>query len=180
MSYRDELRDLLVGKSLKKGDFTLSSGQKSTYYIDGKLTTLDSRGAFLVARVFLAMLADDVPDAVGGLTLGADPIIGSLLALAGMEDLELKGLIVRKQAKEHGTQSLVEGPIVKGDRVVVVEDVLTTGASSLKAVQAIRDLGGVVDRVFVVVDREQGGRENLKKAGCRVESIFSVSELLRV
>lgn len=180
MSYRDELRDLLVGKSLQKGDFTLSSGQKSTYYIDGKLTTLDARGAFLVARVFLAMLADDVPDAVGGLTLGADPIIGSLIALAGMEDLPLRGLIVRKQPKEHGTRSLVEGPIKKGDRVVVVEDVLTTGASSLKAVEAIRELGGLVDRVFVVVDREQGGRENLKKAGCRVEAIFSVNELLSV
>ena len=180
MSHRDELLDLLVKKSLRRGDFTLSSGQKSTYYIDGKLTTLDSRGAFLVARVFLAMLADDVPDAVGGLTLGADPIVGSLLALAGLEDLELKGFIVRKQAKEHGTQSLVEGPIGKGDRVVVVEDVLTTGASSLKAVDAVRELGCVVDRVLVIVDREQGGRENLKKAGCRVEAIFSVSELLRV
>jgi orotate phosphoribosyltransferase len=180
MSYRDELRDLLAAKSLKKGDFTLSSGQKSTYYINGKLTTLDSRGAFLVARVFLAMLADDVPDAVGGLTLGADPIVGSLLALAGMEDLELRGLIVRKQAKEHGTQSLVEGHVGKGDRVVVIEDVLTTGASSLKAVEAIRATGGVVDRVLVVVDREQGGRDNLKKAGCRVEAIFSVKELLGV
>ena len=180
MSYRDELRDLLIERSLKRGDFTLSSGQKSTYYIDGKHTTLDSRGAFLVARIFLAMLADDVPDAVGGLTLGADPIVGSLLALAGMEDLELKGFIVRKQAKEHGTQSLVEGPVGKDDRVVVVEDVLTTGTSSLKAIEAIRAVGGVVDRVLVVVDREQGGRENLRKAGCRVEAIFSVNELLGV
>ena len=179
MSYRDELLDLLVKKSLKKGDFTLSSGQKSTYYIDGKLTTLDSRGAFLVGRILLAMLADDVPDAVGGLTLGADPIVGSILSLAGMEDLELKGFIVRKQAKEHGTQSLVEGPLEKGDRVVVVEDVLTTGSSSLKAIQAVRDIGCTVDRVLAVVDREQGARENLKKAMCRAESIFSVNELLR-
>jgi orotate phosphoribosyltransferase len=180
MTYREELLQLLVKKSLKKGDFTLSSGQKSTYYIDGKLSTLDARGAFLVARIFLAMLADDVPRAVGGLTLGADPIVGSMLALAGMEDLELKGFIVRKQAKEHGTQSLVEGPLVKGDRVVVVEDVLTTGASSLKAINAVREIGCVCDRVLGVVDREQGARENLKKEGCRVEAIFSVGELLRV
>ena len=179
MTYREELLQLLVKKSLKKGDFTLSSGQKSTYYIDGKLSTLDARGAFLVARIFLAMLADDVPRAVGGLTLGADPIVGSMLALAGMEDLELKGFIVRKQAKEHGTQSLVEGPLAKGDRVVVVEDVLTTGASSLKAIHAVREIGCVCDRVFGVVDREQGARENLKKEGCRAEAIFSVNELLR-
>jgi len=179
MTYRDELLHLLVKKSLKRGDFTLSSGQKSTYYIDGKLTTLDSRGAYLVARIFLAMLADDVPDAVGGLTLGADPIVGSMLTLAGMEDLDLKGFIVRKQAKEHGTQSLVEGRLEKGDRVVVVEDILTTGSSSLKAIQAVRELGCEVNRVLAVVDREQGAKENLKKARCRVEAIFSVSELLR-
>jgi orotate phosphoribosyltransferase len=179
MTYRDELLKILLEKSLKKGDFTLASGQKSAYYIDARLTTLDARGAFLAARIFLAMLADDVPRAVGGLTLGADPIVGSMLALAGMEDLELKGFIVRKQAKEHGTQSLVEGPLVAGDRVVVVEDVMTTGGSSLKAVRAVREMGCLCDRVLGVVDREQGARENLKKEGCRAEAIFSVNELLR-
>lgn len=178
MSYRDELRDLLISKSLRTGDFTLSSGQKSTYYINGKLTTLDARGAFLVGRVLLAMLADDVPDAVGGLTLGADPVVGAMLALAGLEDLDLNGFIVRKQAKEHGTQSLVEGPLEKGQRVAIIEDVLTTGASALKAVEAVRALGCTVDRVLVIVDREQGGRENLQKEGCRVEAVFSVRELL--
>jgi orotate phosphoribosyltransferase len=180
MSNRNELLELIVKNSLKRGDFTLSSGKKSTYYIDGKLTTLDSRGSFLVARVFLAMLSDSVPDAVGGLTLGADPIIGSMLALAGMEDLPLRGFIVRKEAKGHGTQSLVEGPVSKADRVVVLEDVLTTGSSSLKAVNAVRDLGCEVDRVLAVVDREQGAKENLKEAGCRMEAIFSVKELLAV
>ncbi len=180
MSYRNELLDLIVKNSLKRGDFTLSSGKQSTYYIDGKLTTLDSRGAFLVARTLLAMLADDVPDAVGGLTLGADPIIGSMLALAGMEDLPLKGFIVRKQAKGHGTQSLVEGPVAKGDRVVVIEDVLTTGSSSLKAVEAVRELGCEVKRVLALVDREQGAKDNITNAGCRMEAIFTVDELLRV
>lgn len=180
MSNRNELLELIVKNSLKRGDFTLSSGKKSTYYIDGKLTTLNSRGSFLVARVFLAMLSDSIPDAVGGLTLGADPIIGSMLALAGMEDLPLRGFIVRKEAKGHGTQSLVEGSVSKGDRVVVIEDVLTTGSSSLKAVNAVRDLGCEVDRVLAVVDREQGAKENLKEAGCRMEAIFSVKELLAV
>jgi orotate phosphoribosyltransferase len=180
MSHRDELLELLLKKSFKKGDFTLASGKKSKYYIDGKLTTLDSRGGYLAARIFLAMLADDVPDAVGGLTLGADPIIGSMLALAGMEDLELKGFIVRKAAKDHGTQSLVEGALGKGDRVAIIEDVVTTGSSALKAVDAVKPLGCEVVKVIALVDREQGGRENMKKAGCRLESIFSIKELLEI
>ncbi len=178
MSYRDELLEILAEHSLERGDFTLSSGQKSDYYINGKLSTLDARGSYLVARVFLAMLSDDVPDAVGGLTLGADPIVGSILSLAGMEDLPLKGFIVRKSAKEHGTQSLVEGPVGKGDRVVIIEDVVTTGGASLRAVEAVRGIGCEVTRVLAIVDREQGGRENLREAGCRLESIFAVSELL--
>ena len=178
-SYRSELLDLLLKKSFKRGEFILASGKKSDYYVDARLTTLDARGGYLIARIFLAMLTDDVPDAVGGLTLGADPVIGSMLALAGLEDLDLKGCIVRKQAKEHGTQSLVEGPLSEGDRVVIIEDVLTTGGSSLKAVKAVRDLGCEVQRVLGVVDREQGARENLKEAGCRMESIFTVGELLR-
>jgi len=178
-SYRSELLEILLKKSFKRGEFILASGQKSNYYVDARLTTLDARGGYLIAKIFLAMLADDVPNAVGGLTLGADPIIGSMLALAGLEDLDLKGCIVRKKAKEHGTQSLVEGPLSRGDRVVIIEDVLTTGGSSLKAINAVRDMGCEVKRVLGVVDREQGARENLKEAGCHMESIFTVSELLR-
>jgi orotate phosphoribosyltransferase len=178
MSHRDELLEILLRRSFKKGDFTLASGQKSTYYVDGKQTTLDSRGAYLIARIFLAMMADDVPDAVGGLTLGADPIIGSMLSLAGMEDLELKGIIVRREAKGHGTARLTEGPLSKGDRVVIIEDVVTTGGSSAKAIQAVRDAGGEVTRVLAIVDRQQGGKENLREIGCRLESIFTVDELL--
>lgn len=178
MTQREELLGLLVRRSLKRGEFTLASGQKSTYYIDGKLSTLDSRGAYLAARIFLAMISDDIPDAVGGLTLGADPIVGAMLSLAGMEDLQLEGFIVRKAAKEHGTKAKVEGPVEAGKRVVVVEDVITTGSSSLKAIDAIREMGCEVSRVLAIVDREQGGRENLRKAGCRLESIFSIGELL--
>ena len=178
MSYRDQLARHLADNSLKTGDFTLASGKSSNYYINSKLTTLDARGAYLAARMFLTMLADDVPDAVGGLTLGADPIVGAMLSLAGLEDLDLKGFIVRKSAKEHGTQSLVEGPVGKGDRVVIIEDVVTTGGASLRAVEAVRGIGCEVTRVLAIVDREQGGRENLREAGCRLESIFAVSELL--
>jgi orotate phosphoribosyltransferase len=178
MSHRDELLQIILERSFKKGEFTLASGQKSNYYIDGKQTTLNGRGSYLAARIFLAMLADDVPDAVGGLTLGADPIVGSMLALAGLEDLDLSGFIVRKEAKGHGTQSRVEGPVKKGDRVVVIEDVVTTGGSSIKAIEAVREVGCDVTRVLALVDREQGGKENLAAEGCRLESIFSIGELL--
>jgi orotate phosphoribosyltransferase len=178
MSHRDELLEILMKNSFKRGEFTLTSGAKSNYYINGKLSALDSRGAYLVARIFLAMIADDVPDAVGGMTLGADPIIGSMLSLAGMEDLALRGFIVRKAAKEHGTQSLVEGSLREGDRVVIIEDVTTTGGSSLKAIEAVEALGCKVTKVLVIVDRLQGAEENLKKKGYRLESIFTIEELL--
>lgn len=178
MTHRDELLGHVMKHAFKRGDFTLASGKKSEYYINGKMTTLDARGAYLAARIFLAMLADDVPDAVGGLTLGADPIVGSMIALAGLEDLDLRGVIVRKEAKGHGTQSLIEGPLNEGDRVVVIEDVVTTGSSSLKAVDAIRAAGCTVDRVFALVDRNQGGQKNLSEASCRLEAIFDIKELL--
>jgi orotate phosphoribosyltransferase len=178
MTHREELLRIVMEKSFRRGDFTLSSGQKSNYYIDGKQTTLDARGSFLVGRIMLAMMSDDVPQAVGGLTLGADPIVGAITAIAGMEDLPLKGFIVRKEAKGHGTKSRIEGPLDKGDRVVIVEDVVTTGGASLKAVEAVRAFGCEVDRILALVDREQGGKENLREQGCRLESIFFVSELL--
>ncbi len=179
MTLRDELLRHLLEHSFKTGEFTLASGRKSRYYVNGKMTTLDARGAYLVARTFLAIIADDVPDAVGGLTLGADPIVGSMLSLAGLEDLGLRGFIVRKQSKDHGTKSLVEGSLRKGDRVVVVEDVVTTGGSSLQAIAAVRELGCEVRRVLAVVDREEGGRQNLADAGCSLEAIFTAGELLR-
>ncbi len=175
---RDELLRLLIRRSLRTGDFTLASGRRSHYYINGKLTTLDARGAYLVGRIFLAMIADDVPHGVGGLTLGADPIVGAMTALAGLEDLPLYGVIVRKAAKDHGTRSRIEGPLEAGHRVVVVEDVVTTGGSSLEAIEAIREAGGEVSRVLAIVDREQGGRERLGRAGCRLEAVFTARELL--
>jgi orotate phosphoribosyltransferase len=178
MNYRDELKKHIATHALKKGEFTLTSGKKSNYYINGKLSTLDARGAYLVGRTFLAMIADDVPDAVGGLTLGADPIIGAMLSLAGLEDLQLKGFIVRKEVKGHGTKLQVEGPIVGDERVVVIEDVVTTGGSSLKAINALEDSGCTVTRVLAVVDREEGGKENLAAEGYRLESIFTARELL--
>jgi orotate phosphoribosyltransferase len=178
MTLRNELLQHILAHSFRTGQFTLASGKTSTYYINGKMTTLDARGAYLVARTFLAMIADDVPDAVGGLTLGADPIIGAMLALAGLEDLSLRGCIVRKQSKDHGTKSLVEGTLGEGDRVVIVEDVVTTGGSSLEAIRAVRALGCTVKRVIAIVDREEGGKAALAEAACSLEAIFTASELI--
>lgn len=178
MTLREELKHHILEHSFQRGEFTLSSGKKSDYYINGKLTTLDGRGAYLVARVFLAMMADDIPDAVGGLTLGADPIVGAVLGLAGLEDLSLAGFIVRKATKEHGTRSRVEGPIEAGDRVVVIEDVVTTGASALEAIDAVTAMGCRVTRVLAVVDREDGGREALAARGVALEAVFTARELM--
>lgn len=178
MTLRDELLQHLLAHSFRTGEFTLASGRKSNYYINGKMTTLDARGAYLVGRTFLAMVADDVPDAVGGLTLGADPIVGSMIALAGLEDLPLKGFIVRKEAKGHGTQSLVEGPLSPENRVVVIEDVVTTGGSALQAIAAVKAIGCEVRKVLAVVDREEGGRDALKKEGYALEAIFTAHELM--
>ncbi len=178
MTLRDELLQHLLSNSFRTGEFTLASGRKSNYYINGKMTTLDARGAYLVARTFLAMIADDVPHAVGGLTLGADPIVGAMLSLAGLEDLPLRGFIVRKQSKDHGTRSLVEGTLHEGDRAVIVEDVVTTGGSSLQAIAAVRAMGCEVRRVVAVVDREEGGKAALEAEGCRLEAIFTANELL--
>ncbi len=178
MTLRDELLQHLLTHSFRTGEFTLASGRKSNYYINGKMTTLDARGAYLIGRTMLAMVADDAPDAVGGLTLGADPIVGAMIALAGLEDLPLKGFIVRKEAKGHGTQSLIEGAIAQGERVVIIEDVVTTGGSALQAIAAVKAAGGDVRKVIAVVDREEGGREALKQEGYPLEAIFTARELM--
>ena len=126
---RERLKEILLEKAIKFGDFTLASGQKSTYYINGKMATLDSEGLNLTAEIFLDMIDGIECDAVGGPTLGADPIIGAVVALAHNRGRKLSGLIVRKETKDHGTQKLIEGPVAEGMKVVVVEDVTTTGGS---------------------------------------------------
>jgi len=178
MTHREELQAMLITRSLRTGEFTLASGKTSPYYINGKLTTLDSRGAYLVARIFLAMLANDMPDAVGGLTLGADPIVGAMLSLGGMEDLAVTGFIVRKAAKDHGTQRQIEGRLPESGRAVVIEDVVTTGGSALQAIEAVRQSGCRVDRVLAIVDRQEGGQELLEREGCALDAVFTASELL--
>jgi orotate phosphoribosyltransferase len=176
---------LLAERSAKRGDFVLASGRRSTLYVDCRLTTMHPEGQLLIGRVGLAALrASGWPvDAVGGLTLGADPIAyaiahASALATERGDGEMVRAFTVRKEAKQHGTGKLIEGPFAVGDRVVVVEDVITTGGSALKAVDAVRAAGGTVLGVLALVDRQEGGREALEAAGLQVMSLVTAAELV--
>lgn len=167
-----ELKSLLKETgAFKTGDFVLSSGKRSNFYIDCRKITLHPQGARLIARVILDKIKGLKVDAIGGLTLGADPITGAVVALS-----DIPGFIVRKKEKEHGTKQKIEGFIEPGWSVVVVEDVATTGASALQAISAVEAAGARVVKVIPVVDREEGAAEALKNYD--FDPIFKKSELL--
>lgn len=176
---RAELVDLLANRSLQTGTFTLSSATTSTYYIDARRTTMSARGLDLVGRLGLAAIRDAGWDAqlVGGLTLGADPVAFAIAVASRHAPPELNAFTVRKTAKDHGTGRLIEGCFAPGARVVVVEDVLTTGASALRAVEAVAKEGARVLGVLAVVDRHGGGREGVERAGYNVRALVSAEEL---
>ena len=175
---RQELLRLLAHKSFKLGQFKLSSGISSDYYIDCRLTTLDSRGSQLTGQVFLEEIRQREwkPQAIGGLTMGADPIVVAVSVTSG----ELSGFLVRKAEKEHGTGQRIEGFRGKGARVVIVDDVCTTGASTIQAIEAARDFGFVVVGAMCLVEREEaGGRPNVEKAAAPAPfvSIFKANDI---
>lgn len=156
---RERLRQLLREHSLKTGDFVLASGRRSRHYFDSKQTTLLPEGAYLAAVQVLHTLrtCGVEADAIGGMTLGADPIVCPVACLSRIEGPELRAFIVRKAAKEHGTQSLIEGPLEPHSRVIVVDDVVTTGGSTLRAIEAVQAAGHRVVAVVSLVDRDEGG-----------------------
>jgi orotate phosphoribosyltransferase len=160
---RDRLLELLKSRSLMFGEFTLASGRKSHYYFDSKKTTLLAEGAWLTAREVLRTIREHglAADAIGGLTLGADPIVCPVAALSFAEGPPLRAFIVRKEAKEHGTARRIEGALEPGSRVVIVDDVVTTAGSTLKAIEAAEEAGHTVVAVVCIVDREEGGTEKL-------------------
>jgi orotate phosphoribosyltransferase len=177
VSLRQVLLDLFVKLAYKEGDFLLSSGQKSSYYINGKQVTLKGDGALAIGRLIFAMLPDNT-QAVAGLTLGADPIVTAVSVVSAYENKSIPALIVRKEAKGHGTMAYIEGPTLSdGANVVVLEDVVTTGKSAMLAVERLRDAGYTVDRIISIVDREQGGEEFYRSQGLNFESIFTISEI---
>ncbi len=168
---KQELKKLLLETgAVKTGEFTLSSGKKSNFYVDCRKVTLHPAGAKLIAGIVLEKIKGLKVDAIGGLTLGADPIASSVVALS-----DIPGFIVRKKAKEHGTQQKIEGIIEKGFNVVIVEDVATTGASALQAIEAVENFGCKVVKVISVVDREEGASETLKNYD--FDPIFKKSDL---
>ena len=162
---RDRLKAMLKEHSLMFGDFTLVSGKKSKYYFDSKKTTLLPEGAYLTAAEILKTLRDNEirADAIGGMTLGADPIVCPVAALSQIEGAPLRAFIVRKEAKDHGTGRQIEGNLEPGSRVVVVDDVVTTAGSTLRAIEAVQAAGHEVVAVICLVDREEGGTEKLSK-----------------
>ncbi len=174
---KTRLKEILLEKAVKFGDFTLASGKKSNYYINGKMATLDSEGLYLTAEFMLDKLDGIDCDAVGGLTLGADPIIGAVTALAHQRGRKMIGFIVRKETKDHGTRSLVEGPLQEGMKVAIIEDVSTTGGSATKAINAAREFGCEIVKILVLVDRRQGAEDKFREMGLAFDPIFRKEEL---
>jgi orotate phosphoribosyltransferase len=174
---REKLLELFCRVAYKSGNFTLSSGQSSSYYVNSKLVTLNPYGALWTGQILLSMLPPDV-GAVGGLTLGADPIVSAVSVVSAYENRPITALIVRKQAKGHGTADWVEGPPLEaGAKVVVVEDVVTTGKSAMLAVERLRLAGYQVDRIIALVDRDQGGAELYAKEGLEFSTVFAIAEI---
>ena len=180
MDQRSRLLDLLAQRSARRGAFTLSSGKQSDLYVDCRLTTMHPEGLALIGPLGLHALGERGwhPDAVGGLTLGADPVSYAIAYASQLAGMPTRAFTVRKEAKTHGTGKLIEGPFASGDRVVVIEDVITTGGSALKAVEAVRAAGGNVVGVLAVVDREEGGREAIEAQGLEVESLAKAAEIV--
>jgi orotate phosphoribosyltransferase len=174
---RQTLLDLLCTKAYKEGDFTLSSGQKSAYYINGKLATLDPIGAIAVGRLLRQELMPQT-QAVAGLTLGADPMVSAISVVSAYEGSPISALIIRKEAKGHGTQAYIEGPLPPtGSTIAVIEDVVTTGQSALKAVHRLQEAGYEVRQVLALVDREQGGAKLYQDSGLAFKALFAIPDL---
>lgn len=173
------LEELLLSRSVRYGDFLLASGQRSSYYIDCRLTTMSAEGMVLIGREGVRAIREAgwKATAVGGLTLGADPVAYAIAAASFAQGPPMDAFTVRKEPKQHGTQRLIEGNFAPGAAVVVVEDVITSGGSALKAIEAVVDGGGSIAGVLAVVDREQGGRDRLKAAGFAVHSLTTASAL---
>jgi orotate phosphoribosyltransferase len=180
MPDHDRLLTLLAERSARRGHFTLASGRQSTLYIDARLTTMSPDGLALIGPLGLAALQASgwSVDSVGGLTLGADPVTYAIAYASAMAGTPIRAFTVRKEPKAHGTGRQIEGPFREGDRVAVIEDVITTGGSALRAVEAVRAAGGVVAGVLALVDREEGGRDALERAGLPVIALLRAADVV--
>jgi orotate phosphoribosyltransferase len=179
VSLRQKLLDLFCQVAYQEGDFLLSSGQRSSYYINGKQVTLHPWGGLAVGRIILPLVPENGV-AVAGLTLGADPIVTSVSVVGAYEGRSLAALIIRKEAKGHGTRAYIEGPVLpEGSQITVLEDVVTTGGSAMQAVERLRQAGYQVNGIIALVDREQGGAELYQQAGLPFQAVFSIRDIQR-
>jgi orotate phosphoribosyltransferase len=181
MTDEDRLTKLLAERSTKRGQFTLASGKQSKYYIDARLTTMSPDGLTLIGQLGLSKLRQSgwPVDSVGGLTLGADPISYAISYASAQSSHPVRAFTVRKEAKAHGTAKTIEGPFRKSDRVAIIEDVITTGGSALRAIDAVRAEHGIVSGVLALVDREEGGRQAIEAAGVPVISMMTASQIIK-
>jgi len=173
------LKQLLLERSVKRGSFVLASGKHSDIYVDARLTTMSPEGMLIIGKLGLTMILEHGwhPDSIGGLTMGADPVAFAISHTSALEGMPLRAFSVRKETKAHGTGNQIEGPFQKGDRVVVIEDVITTGKSALQAIDAIERLGGDILGVLAVVDRQDGGREAIGARGYEVIALTNMRDL---
>lgn len=182
MDYRKRLEELIKERALKVADqpiFKLSSGKMSNYYLDLRTITLDPEGGYIIGNLIYQMIKDKNVDAIGGLTLGADPIAYATSLVSFINNNPIKPFVVRKEPKGHGTGKQIEGNVKPGENVFIVEDVVTTAGSSLKACKVAKDFGLNILGVIAIVDREEGGEENLRNEGFDLIPIFKVSQLLK-
>ena len=174
---KESLIALVRHRSLKFGEFTLASGKKASYYLDGKQVTLDPHGSRLIAEGILKLIAGtNMPNAIGGMSIGADPITAAVVTMSAVNGTPIYGFMVRKEPKGHGTDQYIEGPVKPGDRVVIVEDVVTTGGSSLKAIKICEDYGLKVTGVIAIIDRMEGGAAAFSQAGYKLSSLLTIED----
>ena len=175
---KESLRQLILKNAYFKEKIILSSGKESDYYIDARRVTLSAQGVFLCARLILDLIKNEQPEAVGGPTLGADPMLGAIGVLSLQSGKPLNTFIIRKAPKSHGKQQQVEGPLLeKGSRVIVIDDVATTGKAFLQSLDVLEPMGIVVKKAICIVDRREGAKEALAQRGCDLISIFDISEI---
>ena len=183
MTDKKRLKEILLEKSYRKGTFTLTSGKKSDFYIDGKQTTLDAEGAYLCGKLILDLIitCPRKIGAVGGMTLGADPLVSAVSVVSFLEKTPIPAFIVRKESKSHGTEAFIEGQKHMPERcnVTLLEDVVTTGGTLLKVIDRVEAQGFKVAQIITVVDRQEGGTETLAEKGYTLEALFSREELLK-
>ncbi|MBI1858152.1 MAG: orotate phosphoribosyltransferase [Candidatus Melainabacteria bacterium] len=174
---KSKLLSILAKQSYKEGNFILASGKESNYYIDGKQTTLHAEGSTIISILFLRMLKESI-DAVGGMSVGADPLASGVSQIGFLLKKNLHAFYVRKEPKKHGTSKWIEGPLKPGMKVAILEDVVTTGGSSIKAIDKIQEFGCSVEQVLAIVDRKQGGAEAFKEKGIEYTYLFDINQVI--